>query len=604
MTCLSVFQVLLLPQCQSKTSVKGDTVKIRIFGLLATALVVMPTLASAQLTAVKYSLTKGIPSGGPEGDAAIPIDGYGPSPTVTNTGPVKIGFDGISQYDVASVGRSFIPPDTIGAVGKTQFVQFVNGGYAVYNKADGTRAVFTSDTAFWNSAGQAGIPNGDPRVIYSKAADKFIALSFGPNTKDLLIAVSDTGNAAGTWKSTKFEGFAPLATGARTLADYPTLAFDNKAVYIGTNNFGAATVGGVTNFRGTSLNVIPISSILALGGPTIAGNVRFNTAFTGAPTDDFTRGFAIQGVNSSENTDGIGHIIAASINDYGLTRYDVLNAGTPSAVRTATFSTTLGTDYQDNNPGRQPAADPIAANVAGIHPASPTGIAANRRIIDTFRDQISSSAFESNGKIYSVHTVTNNGTDRTVVRYTVLDTATNVVLDEGSIGDATHDYYQGSMSVNALGEVVISYNRSGLNPVNDDGNITLAARIFRTSLAGVLVQRGAEIVLRVSDTDDYHNGALYGRPSAGRQRWADYASVTLDPTNQRKFWVTGTYAREYNLAAFGHPGGTGGSRWGTYIAAIDAGAVPEPASWAMMIVGFGLVGAATRRQRQSATVSA
>ena len=148
MTCLSVFHVLLLPQRQSKTSVKGDIVKIRTSGLLATALVVMPTLASAQLTAVKYSLTKGIPSGGPEGDAAIPIDGYGPSPTVTNTGPVKIGFDGISQYDVASVGRNFVPPDTIGAVGKTQFVQFVNGGYAVYNKADGTRAVFTSDTAF------------------------------------------------------------------------------------------------------------------------------------------------------------------------------------------------------------------------------------------------------------------------------------------------------------------------------------------------------------------------------------------------------------------------------------------------------------------------
>ena len=53
-------------------------------------------------------------------------------------------------------------------------------------------------------------------------------------------------------------------------------------------------------------------------------------------------------------------------------------------------------------------------------------------------------------------------------------------------------------------------------------------------------------------------------------------------------------------AAGGHPGGTGGSRWGTYIAAIDwtkGTAVPEPASWALMLSGFGLAGAALRRRR-------
>ena len=32
-----------------------------------------------------------------------------------------------------------------------------------------------------------------------------------------------------------------------------------------------------------------------------------------------------------------------------------------------------------------------------------------------------------------------------------------------------------------------------------------------------------------------------------------------------------------------------------------AGSVPEPASWALMIGGFGLVGAAARRQRQTVT---
>ena len=34
---------------------------------------------------------------------------------------------------------------------------------------------------------------------------------------------------------------------------------------------------------------------------------------------------------------------------------------------------------------------------------------------------------------------------------------------------------------------------------------------------------------------------------------------------------------------------------------VSVGGVPEPASWAMMIAGFGLVGAAARRRRQTVT---
>ena len=554
-----------------------------ILAALASAALV-PGMANAQITKA-YNLTKLPPAIAPDIGQSFGVDNNGISATVFNQGSLSIGFEGISQYDVASVARNFIPPDTIGAAGRTQYVEFTNGGFAVYDKATGNRSTFTSDTAFWQAAGRAGIPSGDQRVIYNAKANRWIAISFGSNTKDLHVAVSTSANALGSWKSTTFEGFAPLATGARTLADYPTLAMDNNAVYIGTNDFGAATVGGATNFRGTTLNVIPLASILAKAGPTVTGNVQFKTAYTGGPGDDYTRGFAIQGVNSNESTDGIGHIIAASINDYGLTRYDVLNAGTAGAVRTVTASTTIGTDYLPNAPARQPAT-----------------IAANQRIVDSFGDQISSSAFENNGKIYSVHTVTENGTDRTSVRYTVLDTATNAVLDEGSLGDATHDYYQGSLAVNKLGQVVISYNRSGLNPA--DGNITLAARTFHTNALGQLVAKSGEIVLRVSDTNDYHNGSIFGQAAAGRQRWADYSTVTLDPTSIHSFWVAGSFAREYNLPQFGHPGGTGGSRWGTYIAEIDAGVVPEPANWAMLIAGFGLVGAMSRRSRRVTRVSA
>ena len=93
--------------------------------------------------------------------------------------------------------------------------------------------------------------------------------------------------------------------------------------------------------------------------------------------------------------------------------------------------------------------------------------------------------------------------------------------------------------------------------------------------------------------DDYHNGSIDGFVANGRQRWGDYSQVSLDPTDPTKFWLIGEYAREYNDAAGGHAGGTGGSRWSTWISEINtAGSVPEPAAWVLTLTGFGLVGGA------------
>ena len=70
------------------------------------------------------------------------------NPAQTSSPHVGIGFEGISQYDVAAVARNFIPPDTMGAVGTTQYMNFANGGVAVYDKATGARTSFVSDLTF------------------------------------------------------------------------------------------------------------------------------------------------------------------------------------------------------------------------------------------------------------------------------------------------------------------------------------------------------------------------------------------------------------------------------------------------------------------------
>lgn len=510
----------------------------------------------------------------------ISLDANGESAPVSNVSPTfTLGFEGISQYDGAAFGRNFIPPDTMGAVGRSQYMETSNGAYAVFDKYTGQQLSLVSDVAFWAAAGQTGA-NGDSRVMYNSAASRWIVVSFGANTKDLQIAISDTDNALGGWQSVKFEGYGGFGFGA--VADYPTLALDTNAVYIGTNNFAPASAGGSNSFRGTTLNVIPLDALFGAGAPSVTGIKQFVTSFPGTFED---RGFALQGVNST-NAGSSGTVLAASLFEFDSLGFKVDNLTSSDA--------TAGTLGAVNYLGQSAFTSPGKARQPSV------AVAANQRVIDALDERISSSVYEVNGRIYMVHTVNDalDGRDETRIRYTVLDANTFAILAEGNIGEAGYDYYQGSIAVNEFGEVAIGYNRSGLDPTT--GKISFMAQLFRTMADGSLQSMGAEMLLKESLTDDYHNGSLFGQAARGRQRWGDYSQVSVDPSNAHNFYLIGQFAREYNLPEFGHPGGSGGSRWGTFIAVLTT-PVPEPQTWAMMVFGFGLMGYAMRRRRYSAS---
>ncbi len=492
-------------------------------------------------------------------------------PLPTPSGPSVGGsFEGISQYNTAAFGRNFIPPDTMGAVGTTQFMETSNGAYAIYAKTGALQSM-VSDTAFWAKAGMAGA-NGDSRVLFDAQSQRWLVESFAANLDTIQIAVSDTSDAMGGWKSTSFAGFAG------GIADYPTLAIDSKAVYIGTNDFNAAG----TAFFGTTMSVINRNDLFGGGAPNTSSLQQF---FTPYGSED--RGWSIQAVNQLSGSPDSGKVLTDSIFTTDLVTYNILNPG--SGVATQTAIKYLGTTpYDQNDLGRQPY-------------TTGTG---NPRVIDTLDDRVSSAVWEVNGIIYAVHTVTPTGTDHTAVVWTLTNAATGVLMSQGTIAEAGYDIFQGSIAVNPSGQVVIGYNRSGTSTV--DGKISFYVATFDTTVGGQLFQTGTELI-HVSDTDSYHNGSTDGKPASGRQRWGDYSQVTLDPTDDQSFWAIGEFAREFNDAANGHPGGTGGSRWGTWITDINLtpilAAVPEPGTWAMMLVGFGGLGAAlrSRRRRLAAT---
>lgn len=472
------------------------------------------------------------------------------------------GFEGTSQLDNCALNQCFRPPDTMGAVGTTQFLETSNGSVTVYNKASGAVSSRVSMTDFWTSVGLAGGANGDQRVLFDHYTNRWIMIGFGATTNVINVAVSNTDAAlgVGAWKSV---AITVLPSGT---ADYPTLSMDDKAVYIATNNF-------TPSFTGTSLLSIPKASLFG-GAPSTAGMTTFTT-----PTAGPDNGFAIQpALNWAGNPGNTVSIIADS-RDFNSQVFYKVN-GVNAAGATQTASTQIaGSAYTGAGLGRQPD---------------------GTRTVDTLSPRITANAVQFSGKIFSTATVQADAAvgDFAAVRWTVVDAGTGALLSSGKIQQANFDFYEGSIAVNEFGEALIGYNRSG-NVTTDgngdglpDGRISFMGRAFDVS-GNLLVQDGAEMLFRVSDTGDYHC-TVVAPATTCRERWGDYAAVTIDPSNHRRFYAIGEYAAPSAII----PGFTTTPRsiWHTYVA--EVAMVPEPSQYVLMALGLGVIGFSARRRRQ------
>jgi PEP-CTERM motif len=509
--------------------------------------------------------------------AATPISAFAATVLINS-------FVGTSDRDTRALGIGLQPPDVNGSVGTTQFAQLQNGSYAVYNKNTGALLAprITDSQFFLNAGGEA--TGGDVRILFDPSVRRWVAVGFGTPGSRIQVAVSDTDDALGRFRAVAFDGLAGFPGQINGVADYPTLSLAGDRLVIGTNNFFATTPGGARNFQGITVNSLSLAGLYQAGGPSVASLRQFNSPFNAAnQVDD---GFAVQGIGRAPDGTGVTEVLAVSLLSNDLVTYSFDANGVKSPTRF------IGaTNYAAPRPGRQP--DLLN-----------TG---NARVVDTLDDRISANVFAANGKIYSVHTVTPLGQDHTVVRISVIDDATKTLLSETDITgpDDTFDFYEGSIAVNSRGEFVVGYVRSGDSSHPIDGNISIFARSYKTNADGTITSTSGDILIKRSPVDDYHLGSPQGQPAAGRQRFGDYSSVSLDPTDENRFYVINQFADFFNNAAGGNPGGTGFARFGTFVGIIGinqgggggGGAVPEPATWAMMIMGFGFVGGAMRRRR-------
>lgn len=148
-----------------------------------------------------------------------------------------LNFDGQAADGVA-------PPDTEGAVGGTQYVQWVNLRYDVYDKTTGALILGpVTGNSFW--AGFGGTcqtsNSGDPIVLYDKAAQRwFVSQPVFSTPYMFCIAVSTSSDATGSYHRYAF-ATAPAAD----FPDYPKWAVWPDAYYSSVNEFQGNNHDGI-----------------------------------------------------------------------------------------------------------------------------------------------------------------------------------------------------------------------------------------------------------------------------------------------------------------------------------------------------------------------
>ncbi|MBI4581461.1 MAG: hypothetical protein HY718_17295 [Planctomycetes bacterium] len=447
--------------------------------------------------------------------AAAAIDG---SLTTAVVGPFTTGQTVNVNYNVSQV----FPPDTMGAVGPSQFLVAVNGRIRVFDKTNGAQGTLDATLDVFFDAVRNGAITRNPRVRYDRLVGRWIVTCgnryldgsnniTAPNR--ILIAVSDTGTlSSGTvWTFFYFRQDQVSPAGDSTcLADYATLGVDANALYIGVNQFcGLGTPG---TFNGTAAFVVRKSSLLG-GGPIVVSAFR---NLTGSPTG--AGPYTPQGVDNYDPAAAEGYFIG---------------------VDNATFGTLMLRRIGD--PGGTPA---ISANIAITVASTYTPIlvphlgntGGDNGRLDSLDDRLYA-AHLRNGSLWTAHNIgaTSSGSassdpSRVAVRWYELQDlgGTPFAAESGTLYDSNLStplyYWIPSVVVSGQGHAAFGFTVAGSNSRVDAG---AAGKAAGGSMSTPVKYTGT--------LSSYNPAGDPGGPNG--RRWGSYSFTSLDPVDDMTVWT-------------------------------------------------------------------
>jgi Divergent InlB B-repeat domain len=439
------------------------------------------------------------------------------------------------------------PPDTMGAVGPSQFIVAINGRFRSYDKATGVAdgALDVDPDVFFSSVmtpPTASNFTSDPHIRYDRLSQRWIIVmidvpgTVGDQENRVLVAVSDGSVITGSTVWTFFD-FAEDAGGPNEslFADYPTLGVDANALYIGMNMF---TLAG--NFSKTNMYVVRKSSILG-AGPIVVS--RF-TGATGTGAGPYTP----QGVDDFDPAETTGYFIGVDNAVFG--KLDVRKVTDPGG--TPTMSGDLAVTV------------PATAFPIPVDHLGNTGGASGR--LDALDDRLFAAQLRG-GHIWTAHNIGVNSSGvasgsptRDASRWYEVDvTGTPALTQSGTLFDGASSnpksYWIPTVAVSGEGVMAIGGSVAGL--------LHHADAWFSGRLPGDPAGQ-TDTPTEYTATTASYNPSSDPCGSFGR-RWGDYSMTSVDPTDDMTMWTIQEYVSSNNI-------------WGTRVVRLKAPPPATPAS--------------------------
>jgi hypothetical protein len=432
---------------------------------------------------------------------------------------VQSGFDGVGEGAPFAFNVTSAPPDTVGEAGRTQYVQWVNTSFAVFDKATGAKLYgpAAGNTLWSGFDGDCATRNdGDPIVQYDQLADRWVLTQFSVRSGNYLqcVAVSQTEDATGEWYRYAFA--------YSQFPDYPKLAVWPDAYFITFNMFQNV-------FRGTRLCA-------------------------------YDRARMLQGLSATQQCFQIGN---ASLLPADLEGMTLPPPGSPAYfLNRASNSLNLWKFHVDfATPANTTLTGPTAIPVAAYSPACGGGTCIPQPGTSTQLDSLGDRLMYRLGyrnlgggheALVVNHSVAANG--RAGIRWYEIDIqgGTPAVHQQSTYAPDDGLYrWMGSTAMDAAGNIAIGYS--------------VSSSTTRPSIR--FIGRDSTDVLNTMSTEtEMRTGT--GSQTGSLTRWGDYSTLSIDPVDDCTFWYTSEFLKT-----------TGSFNWSTHIGAFrfaSCGGTPPP----------------------------
>jgi hypothetical protein len=224
-----------------------------------------------------------------------------------------------------------VPPDTQIATGPTQVVEMVNSTMSVFDRSSGS-LVHAADLAVFYSVGGGTLANTDPRILYDAPTGRFFTSILVYDTQNLdsseiLVAVSTTSDAAGTWRIVNALGNSGLT--GQGLLDQPNLGVNDTLVVVSANDFAGP---GASQYAGGEVTVLQKSDLLGSGTVRVSDKGIHSEWFSMIPVNSTASSGGVEYLVMNNSDPGNGNaslthpaVIIASVSGSPATNNVVLN---------------------------------------------------------------------------------------------------------------------------------------------------------------------------------------------------------------------------------------------------------------------------------------